>query len=267
MFIRVYLCKSLDVKELRSSTKEFMANMVDNSLDILEKIHKDYSGIMASTSLKESDLSMARTSRRTEVHIKEERKPSAMKFPPNTGNKLPSHVYSQVKRWFELMTTPAAQRKPDFLDGFTYTHKKPEVKVVYRDRPKTQQSQRRGTNRSGSGSTANTERTTRRRKRKPRDSEDVSRSRSRDQDSDKHNNSAQGRSTARRSKRSSRSKSAESSQGSSKSDSLSSTSPVSGRRYSDSYIDTEDELEDKERRRNDPNRMVAIIDKSSPFES
>ena len=130
IFVRAYLCKSLDVKELRSSTKEFMANMEDNSLDILEKIHKDYSGIMASTSLKESDLSMARTSRRTETHIKEERKPSAMKFPPNTGNKLPNHVYSQVKRWFELMTTPAAQRKPDFLDGFTYTHKKPEVKVV-----------------------------------------------------------------------------------------------------------------------------------------
>ena len=133
-----------------------------------------------------------------------------MKFPPNTGNKLPSHVYSQLKRWFELMTTPAAQRKPDFLDGFTYTHKKPEVKVVYRDRPKTQQSQRRGTDRSSAGSKGNTERTARSRKRKPRDSDERSRSRSRERDRDeRHNPVIIESSSSRRGRRRSRSRSAD----------------------------------------------------------
>ena len=122
-FIRAYLCKSIDVKELRNSTKEFMASRQAKSLDILKKVHDDYTGIIASSSLRDSDLSMVRSSRRTEVCAKEERKPSMVKFPPNTGNKLPNHVYTQVKQWFELMTAPASQRKPGFLDGFIYTHK------------------------------------------------------------------------------------------------------------------------------------------------
>ena len=209
---------------------------------------------------------MVRSSRRTEVHVKEEWKPSTVKFPPNTGNKLPNHVYSQVKQWFELMTAPASQRKPGFLDGFTYTHKKPEFKVVYRDR-QDKQKQRKDSNRSSTGSKGSTERTTRRRKRKPRDSENESRSRSRDYNDGEYIESTQGRSTARRSKRRSRSKSAEGSRRSRRSNSLSSTSPVTGRRYSDSYIDTEDEMEDKDRRRNDPNRLVAVIDKDAPFEA
>ena len=51
-FIRAYLCKSIDVKELRGSTKEFMASMQGKSLDILEQVHNDYTGIIASSSLR-----------------------------------------------------------------------------------------------------------------------------------------------------------------------------------------------------------------------
>ena len=180
VFIRAYLCKSLDVKELRTYTKEFMWNTTDDSLQILNKVHRDYSGIVASSSIRETYLSTARSSRRTEIRSKEVKSPTRARFPPNTGNKLPHHVYTQVKEWFELMTVPAADRKPDFLDGFTYTHKKPEVKVVYRDKPETQKHQRRITNRSGSGSSKSTGRNARRRKRNSRGSKSRSRSRSRD---------------------------------------------------------------------------------------
>ena len=71
-FIRAYLCKSIDVKELRSSTKEFTTSMQAKSLDILERVHDDYTGIIASSRLRDSDLSMVRSSRRTEVCAKED---------------------------------------------------------------------------------------------------------------------------------------------------------------------------------------------------
>ena len=268
-FIRAYLCKSLDVKELRSSTKEFMANMDDDSLDILEKIHKDYSGIMATSSLRESDLSTVRSSRRTEVHTKEERKSSAVKFPPNTGNKLPNHVYSQVKQWFELMTAPASQRKPGFLDGFTYTHKKPEVKVVYRDKPNKQQLQRRSKDRSSTGSKGSTGRNARRRKRKPRESDERSRSRSQDRDRDERHNPAVKSSSARRGRRRLRSRISDDSRRSNDSSSVS-TSDELGMRYSDGFEGTDNE-EDMRKHQKLMKSLYAPKHKTrsglSPFES
>ena len=140
-FVRAYLCKSLDVKELRSATDEFMSNRTDRAFSIFEKVHGTYSDMVATASMRESDLSMVRI-RRTEYVIprkdrsKEEKNPPRSRFPLNTKNKLPNHVYSQVKQWFDIMSNPALQKRSDLLDKYSYEHKKPEVKVVYKDKGK-----------------------------------------------------------------------------------------------------------------------------------
>ena len=224
--------------------------------------------------MRETDLSTARSSRRTEIRSKEVKSPTRARFPPSTGNKLPHHVYTQVKEWFELMTVPAADRKPDFLDGFTYTHKKPEVKVVYRDKPETQKHQRRITNRSGSGSSKSTGRNARRRKRNSRGSKSRSRSRSRDRKIPSRSRSrdhkiqgkpTHGRSAARRSRRRSRSTSGGGSRRSKRSSSFSSTSPITGSRYSMDCSSTDDDDKRKAQKRSihESKDYIVIKDKNT----
>ena len=139
------------------------------------------------------------------------------------------------------MLVSVSDRKPDLMKGFTYTHKKPEVKVVYRDRPKTRQPQRKSTYYSSAGSRQNSDRTTRRRKRNSRDSGSRSRSRSRDHDNSERKKLSYGRSAARWSRWRSRIRSVEGSRRSRMLPSFSSTSPLTGRGYSDDWSDTDDE--------------------------
>ena len=174
------------------------------------------------------------------------------------------------------MTVPFADRKPEFLDGFTYTHNKPEVKVVYRDKPETQQQQRRIANRSVSGSSKSTGRNARRRKRNSRGSKSRSRSRIRDRKIPSRSRSrdhkiqgkpTHGRSAARRSRsrRRSRSTSGGGSRRSKRSSSYSSTSPITGSRYSMDCSSTDDDDKRKAQKRSihESKDYIVIKDKNT----
>ena len=176
VFMRAFLCKSIDVPELQTHAKEFMTNTSDNCLDIFEKIHRDYRSIESSEALRTNDLSLNRRARRAikfkDVQVDPKGKPAAKpRFPPNTGNLIPHKYYGQFKTWFEEMSKPKNERDPNFESTFKFEYLTPKVKTVYRSDHSRQEKRggNRGRRRRGrsdrSESSGETRRSVRRRRR------------------------------------------------------------------------------------------------------
>ena len=220
IFMRAYLCKAIDVPELRTHYKALVNKMDETRMEILERIHSDYRTIVSTESLRsEGDLFLGRQSRRTTQTAKERPKtvhpgkqsPYKPKFPPNTGNLIPHNYYPQFKDWYEQMTLPKNQRRPDFESTFRFVHILPREKV---GNPKLKKQEgdrlkkgKRDTKRSNPD--GKTERSTRRRKKKTSEddrgrtrsrsrSDSRSRSSNRDDESDERSRKKQSDRTSRR---------------------------------------------------------------------
>ena len=93
--IRAFLCRALDVLELQNTAKELKMNTNLSVMKIFEPIHKEYNALNTTSALRDTEMTLTRSTRRAEVRPgarsgEVKGKPASVsRFPPNTHNLIP----------------------------------------------------------------------------------------------------------------------------------------------------------------------------------
>ena len=235
-FIRAFLCRALNVQELQTTSKELMTNIQDSWMKIFESIHSDYTSLIASSALRDTEMALTRSARRAGTKPAAKGKGGGAKrvtaptFPPNTGNLIPQLTYNQVRDWFVEMSQPVGKRDPEFFKKYKFdAHKKAaaELNALREENASLKRRLSGARNNNNNNRKNNDRRTTRRQRRRSPDERDRSRSRSRSRSRERSKGSGtRSRSSDRRTRRATRSDRHKRTRSSS--DSSISRSPVSG---------------------------------------
>ena len=126
-FLKAYFAKVIDAPELQQEVKKFSKGGTQTYDAILELIHSDYRAQETGEALRDTNPSVPSALRRGKYEDKivtiKEPTPVVVRFPPNRGQMIASHIYVQVRDWFKQMIIPESDRSQedkDWSDNFKF---------------------------------------------------------------------------------------------------------------------------------------------------